>query len=306
VNLAEDLEELWQVAVECEQDVIPEVTTTHEEIRSALSGPGVDLENGVRVALDDRGTIEGYLATEVDPEGREILLDAYSRPGAQASAIDVLLAHGLAYARDEVAKLPDPKGWICGAGAFVEDAMYTSALRRAGFTPVRRFHRMRIDFDKTARQDVPPLPDGTSISVASEDDQRIVHEVLEDAFVEHWRHVRRPFDDWSAFFRNRGYDASQWWLATVDGAPAAALVGNETLAEVGSSYVGMLGVLPQFRGRGLGRALLLTAFEEAARRGRTSVRLGVDTENGTGAPALYAGVGMSPVETIEAYELPLD
>ena len=79
-----------------------------------------------------------------------------------------------------------------------------------------------------------------------------------------------------------------------------------SFAEVGSSYVSMLGVLPQFRGRGLGRALLLTAFAEAARRGRTSVRLGVDTENGTGAPALYAGVGMTPVETIEAYEQPLD
>jgi len=31
----------------------------------------------------------------------------------------------------------------------------------------------------------------------------------------------------------------------------------------------------------------------------------VDTENATGAPALYASVGMTPVETIDVFELPL-
>ena len=306
VNVTDDLEDLWQVAVECERAVIPEVTTTHEEIRSALTGPGVDLDSGVRAAVDDTGFIEGYVATELDPEGREVIVDAYARPGVDASVIDVLLAHGLSYARAEAAKLDDPTGWICGAGAFVGDDVYVKALSNAGFTPVRRFHRMRIDFTEVDRQDVPTLPGGTTIAVVSEDDQRIVHEVLEEAFVGHWRHVHRSWDDWISYFRNRGYDPSQWWLVTVDGEPAAAMVGNEGFAEVGSSYVSMLGVLPQYRGRGLGRALLLTAFEEAASRGRTSVRLGVDTENGTGAPALYASVGMTPVETIEAYEQPLD
>src|SRR4051794_9749245 len=297
---------LWQVAVECELDVIPEATTTHEEVRSTLTGPGVDLESGVRVAVDDDGHIEGYVVTEVDPEGREILVDAYSRPGVDPSVVDVLLTHGLAYARAEVAKLADPKGWVCISGAFVGDDVYVAALSRAGFTPVRRFHRMRVDLTQTVRQEVPALPSGTVISVVSEDDQPVIHEVLEEAFVGHWRHVRRQWEDWSSFFHNRGYDPSQWWLVTVDGEPAAALVGNEAFAEVGTSYVSMLGVLPQYRGRGLGRALLLTAFAEAERRGRTSVRLGVDTENGTGAPALYASVGMAPVETIEAYEQPLD
>ncbi len=306
VNVADDLEDLWQVAVECELDVIPEVATSHEDIRSALTGPGVDLEAGVRVATDDTGYIEGYVTTEVDPEGREVSVDAYSRPGVDASVVDVLLTHGIAYARAEVAKLDDPKGWLCTAGAFVEDHAYIAALTKAGFTPIRRFHRMRIDFTQVERQDVPTLPEGTTISVVGEDDQRIIHEVLEEAFIGHWRHVLRPWDDWIAYFRNHGYDPSQWWLVTVDGEPAAAMVGNEGFAELGSSYVSMLGVLPSYRGRGLGRALLLTAFEEAARRGRTSVRLGVDTENGTGAPALYASVGMSPVETIEIYEQPLD
>jgi ribosomal protein S18 acetylase RimI-like enzyme len=262
----------------------------------------------VRVAIDDTGYVEGYVTTDLDPDSREIMVDAYSRPGADASVVDVLLAHGLAYARTEAAKLDDPKGWICAAGTFVGDDVYVKALTKAGFTPIRRFHRMRIDFTQVPRQEVPTLPLGTVISVVGDDEatQRIVHEVLEEAFVGHWRHVHRTWEDWFGYFCNRGYDASQWWLVRVDGEPAGAMVGNEGFAEVGSSYVSMLGVLPQYRGRGLGRALLLTAFAEAERRGRTSVRLGVDSENGTGAPALYASVGMTPVETIEAYEQPLD
>ena len=287
--------------------VIPEVTTTHEEIRSALTGPGVDLDSGVRVAIDDTGYIEGYVTTELDPEGREVSVDAYARPGVDASVIDVLLAHGLSYARAEVGEARRPDGLdLRGRRLRRRRRLRQGAEQRRASRPVRRFHRMRIDFTQVERQDVPPLPAGTTITVVSEDDQRIVHEVLEEAFVEHWRHVRRSWDDWIGYFRNRGYDPAQWWLVTVDGEPAAAMVGNEGFAEVGSSYVSMLGVLPQYRGRGLGRALLLTAFEEAARRGRTSVRLGVDTENGTGAPALYASVGMTPVETIEVYEQPLD
>jgi ribosomal protein S18 acetylase RimI-like enzyme len=135
--------------------------------------------------------------------------------------------------------------------------------------------------------------------------QRVVHELLEEAFQGHWRHTRRAWEPLIAFVRNRGFDPSQWWLATVDGRPAGALVGNDTLVDIGAGYVGMLGVLEAHRGQGLGRALLLTAFAEAARRGRTQARLTVDTENGTGAPALYASVGMTPAEVVDAYELPL-
>jgi ribosomal protein S18 acetylase RimI-like enzyme len=166
---------------------------------------------------------------------------------------------------------------------------------------------MRVRVDPATPVAVPTLPAGVAISVVGEDEerQRIVHSLLDEAFAEHWRHTNHPWEDWISHIRNRGYDPSQWWLATVDGAPAGALVGNETLADVGAGYVSILGVLKAYRGLGLGRALLLTAFAEAARRGRTSVRLGVDTENGTGAPALYASVGMTPAETVDAYELPL-
>ena len=90
------------------------------------------------------------------------------------------------------------------------------------------------------------------------------------------------------------FDPTQWWLASVDGKPAGVSLGNEHLAENGWGYVGTLGVVKEFRGRGIARLLLETAFAEAHARGRVGVKLGVDSENSTGAPALYGAVGMVP------------
>ena len=102
--------------------------------------------------------------------------------------------------------------------------------------------------------------------------------------------------------RSRSYDPTQWWIASVDGTPAGVCFGDDHLAELGWSYVGALGVLEGHRGRGLGRLLLETFFAHAHERGRIGVKLGVDTDNDTGASALYSSVGMTASRIIEAWE----
>jgi ribosomal protein S18 acetylase RimI-like enzyme len=52
----------------------------------------------------------------------------------------------------------------------------------------------------------------------------------------------------------------------------------------------------------VGRALLTRSFAELATRGHHEVRLGVDTENTTGATHLYAGVGMTVRRRFDLYE----
>jgi ribosomal protein S18 acetylase RimI-like enzyme len=58
-------------------------------------------------------------------------------------------------------------------------------------------------------------------------------------------------------------------------------------------YVDSLGVLKEWRPRGIGTALLRRTFAELAGRGSREVRLGVDTQDVHGAVAVYEGVGMS-------------
>jgi mycothiol synthase len=69
------------------------------------------------------------------------------------------------------------------------------------------------------------------------------------------------------------------------------VVRNEPNRREGG-MVAAIGVRRPWRGRGLGRALLLHTFGEFRRRGVNRITLGVDSENPTGATKLYESVGM--------------
>jgi mycothiol synthase len=60
----------------------------------------------------------------------------------------------------------------------------------------------------------------------------------------------------------------------------------------GMGWIESLGTRSEWRGRGLGRALLLAAFGELYRRGQRRIGLAVDAGNETGATQLYRSVGM--------------
>ena len=70
----------------------------------------------------------------------------------------------------------------------------------------------------------------------------------------------------------------------------------------GGGYVGAMGVKRAWRGKGLGRALLLRTFAEFYSRGVPRVTLGVDAESPTGATKLYESVGMTIESAGVVYE----
>jgi ribosomal protein S18 acetylase RimI-like enzyme len=172
-----------------------------------------------------------------------------------------------------------------------------------GGVVVRRYYRMGHAVD--ARLDPPSQLRGVVIrGIDGDDDLRAMYDVIEPAFTDHYLHEPRPFDEW----RRREADGccpdrTLWWLALVDGAPAAGLYGSETAA---GGYVDTLGTLREFRGQGLGKLLLRTAFAEFGRRGHSKVSLSVDASNATGALALYESVGMSIEHEEHRFELSCD
>lgn len=297
---------MYEVAYACELEVVDDPDTTREDIGSLIESPDADLIDGTRVAATDRGEIVGFVSIEVDEAGREIIADAYVRPGQANDTWDDLLRHATAYAVARVADLPgdERERWVLAGGAYSNDAAYSAVLARAGLSPVRRFHTMAITFDASAPPKAPTPTQSVTLAAVGDDEQltRAAHAVWEESFAAHWRFVPRPYEDFMAFSRSRSFDPSQWWLAHVDGTPAGVCLGNEHLAELGWSYVSALGVLQDFRGQGLARLMLETFFAQAHERGRVGVKLAVDTENDTGAPALYAAVGMTPSRVIDAWE----
>ena len=172
-------------------------------------------------------------------------------------------------------------------------------LAASGMKPVRRHYTMLIDLDDATELDAEP-PYGIELRTCTEEDARTVHEVFEDSFAEHWGHHRESFEDWSKGVMSRDdYDLSLWWLAWDGDKPAGVLTGADS---DGLGWVAILGVLSPWRGKGIGAALLRTAFSEFKKRGLSQVGLGVDASNETGAVALYERVGMRVAKGYESFE----
>lgn len=175
-------------------------------------------------------------------------------------------------------------------------------LTERGFTRVRRFYRMHISLGEASE---PALEPGVTVTRLGEDEQarRTYHGVMQAAFVGHWGHVPVDYEAWLARVSASPHlDWSTMWLARVDSVPAAGL---KLRVYDDLAFIDTVGTLKEFRGRGLATTLLRTAFAEALRRGQSEVELGVDTENDTGAVAVYEKAGMSVAFAHDEWRLDL-
>jgi mycothiol synthase len=169
------------------------------------------------------------------------------------------------------------------------DAAARTLLERAGYALDRHFWHMYLDLAGPLPQT--PVPDG--IVVRGFDravDAAAVHEVLETAFERHYLYSPTPFAEWVAQQLDSEHFEEDLWLVAVDGDRIVAVLSGRRL--MGEAWVSDVGVLPQWRGRGIGAALLAESFRIFEQRGFGTVALNVDAANETGATALYERVGM--------------
>ncbi len=134
-----------------------------------------------------------------------------------------------------------------------------------------------------------------------------VYRADDEAFLDHFGHIKQPFEQGFALFKHwqteRSFDASLWFVA-VEGGEIAGVslcrVNEEEKTPIG--WVGSLGVRRPWRKRGLGMALLMHSFGEFYRRGYKKASLGVDASNLTGALKLYERAGMYVARQYDRYE----
>jgi len=219
----------------------------------------------------------------VEPHGEVGVAIGVVREGARGRGLGTLLVE-----RSEDV--------LCAAGvsriheiALAADPAAPALLEAHGYREVRRFWEMAIDLPEPPLE--PVLAAGMRIEVFRETEARAFYDALDEAFRDHWEHHPRAFEEWWEEKRTApDYDPSLWFLVR-DGGEIAATVRNDPNRS-GGGWVGALGVRARWRGRGLGKALLLHTFRVFFARGTTTVRLGVDAESPTGATRLYESVGM--------------
>jgi ribosomal protein S18 acetylase RimI-like enzyme len=285
----------------CDLAAVGEPDSGSEEIAGMLDSPDMDAEASLVVLDGDDAVLFVWIERG---DARETWIDVYADP---ARLTEQLTRAGLAYGVRVAQGHRDADGggeWTARTGCFATDTALVAAVEGAGFERERRFWRMRIDLASTPVPDETPLPDGVVVRNVAGDEAglRALHGVVQESFRDHWNHTHRDHDAWRRSLAALGSDDPDgWWLLEVDGVPAAACLLDESRAELGDGYVRTLGVLREFRGRGLARLLLERAFRYYRDRGRAGVQLGVDSDSPTGANHLYEKVGMRPVRVIDAF-----
>ena len=139
----------------------------------------------------------------------------------------------------------------------------------------------------------PHRPAGSRPDHTASEDTRAIYEVFDKGFKDHWGYVEVPYDDWAKVQPTfSGYDPRLWFLAEVDGAPAAAMTLSRRVEADGAMYVQQLATLEGYRRRGIASALLAHAFDIAGREGLTQLSLHVDSESTHNAPSVYLKAGL--------------
>lgn len=275
---------------------------TEEELRGWFTLPSMSVEHDIRIALDATGTVVGYADLgDHGEDGTRFWIDLRTHPVRADTAVTVPLLDAME-ARARERAVPDA---VVRAVADEVDERYRRLLAGRGYRIVRASYRMSAVFGRPPPE--PQLPAGITVrTYRPGEEDKAVHAAVTDAFSEGWDFMPKPFDEFLHWTTTANSDPTLCWVAE-DGEQLAGVClcrptaqGDET-----RGWVETLGVLRPWRGRGLGRALLLTAFREFHRRGRAGAALAVDTENVTGAVRLYESVGMRVARRLDIYERPL-
>lgn len=241
------------------------------------------------------GRVVGYLELEATDPSRSVMGFLPVHPDERESGLrPALLDLALTNARNMPGEADAPL-WVTGSAS---DATFIRDMEAAGFVHVRTFWHMERSVAPAPSP--PPLPPGVTVRVSMDpEDDPVVYAVLDEAFRGHFGIEPMTFEAWVDEFKGGSYDPGLVLIAEAEGRPAG--VAANWLPE-GIGWVGDLGVLPAFRGGGIGTALLWRSFVELAERGATEVRLNVDAGNESGAVRLYTSVGMHEHRRFLVYE----
>jgi mycothiol synthase len=259
------------------------------ELLQYWESPDVDFENDVILAEGAGGSLVGY--ADLGVHGEHVWLDVRA---IEDEALPVLLE-----AIERRAATKKPGANLIGYGAGADHAL-RAVYEGAGYRLFRNSFRMEIALEQELPE--PEWPAGFTVRTMREGEGERVYEGHMTSFADSWMFHREPFEIWRHWFiKDAAFDPSLWFLVE-HGDDLAGIALTRAGNEPGLGWVRVLGVMPEYRRRGLGQALLRHTFSEYARRGFNRVGLGVDAKNPTGAVAVYERAGMQVARTNLLFE----
>lgn len=299
-----------------EHDGSPEHYTV-DDVADELGAPWLRLDRDAVVGLDDAGVARAFGLVQVRPGDvtlLRVLTDGGVHPAVRGRGIGrALLAWQLGQGRD----LADRRRAELGADVpgrvmlTIEDGAPGAGrlARRLGLTPIRYFTVMRRRLAGVLP--TVDLPAGLRLVPWTADLDDAFREAHNDAFADHWGFQPWTAETWVQWESGHRNFRGDWSFAVLDGSQIAAYALSAAYDQDWPSlgftegWTGKLGVRRPWRGRGLAKALLARSMQAFAEAGMESAGLDVDSENPTGAVALYEGLGYRVAHRTATWSLPV-
>jgi len=187
-----------------------------------------------------------------------------------------------------------------------DEGRLADPLLRNGFVRVTSLRYMGLAVGSrsaAAEPIVPVMPDLTFVSydegVASRFEQTLLRSYENTLDCPELNGVRHLHEIMEGHKAQGLHDPGHWWLAEESGQPAGVLLMAD-VPDLGGWDLSYLGVVPEARGRGIGRALARKAIAETRAAGVERLTLAVDGRNHP-ALHLYASLGFEVTEEREVY-----
>jgi ribosomal protein S18 acetylase RimI-like enzyme len=262
-----------------------------------LTGPWGDpasRPDDFAVVVDAGGDLAGYVMVESDPPYTEVFsIGAVGLPHHGRGLGSAIVAEAERRAERFLELAAPGERVVMHAGSLADEPGVAALLSARGYTQVRRFWLMRLDFEG-APQPPEPMP-GIELRPMAPGEEASVYRCMAEAFRDHWGTGFPAEESWLYLHTSKErHDPTLWWVASDRSDVVGALTARADFAEDPRlGYVSELGVLRSYRGRGIAKALLRAVFAEFHARGHVGAALHVDSESSTGATRLYESVGMA-------------
>lgn len=263
----------------------------------------------VLVELDGRVVAYGRASWQPMADGtHQVDCLANVEPSLRGCGIeDRLLDHAVARAADQIGMFGTTVSSRVVVYVTGRDEGQRRLLESRGFVLVRRYAQLV----RGSLDDIPdlPLPEPFVLRPIDPDDRTMHRRVFDAdarAFAESHGQEASSEAAWDAFINFPSFDPTLWRVA-FDGETIAGQILNfmDDPAEDGTR-IGMteaISVQPEYRRRGLARALLAASLRAVRDAGATSAGLGVDTQNPNEALTLYERLGFRIVSETFEYQL---
>jgi mycothiol synthase len=257
-----------------------------------LRDPRALLDKSVLMTRADGAPVAVMVPTR-SARDRRIDLELLVEPG-RADLFEQLVA-AAEQEWTQAASAPTLELWVASPAA-------RDLLERRGYVTTATF--VRYSRGLSPHDTRPPdRPDARVRPVAGESEWPLFHQTLGRVFSDASEPPAESYREWEQRMTSAEVnDPAQWWLleVRVEGSyweAAGLLQGNRQDVAAEGAWIKNFGLVPEHRGRGLGRYLLKWGLAELAAAGWQRVGLGADLANVTSALALYDSLGFERMYT---------